>query len=166
LNFLIYWFRTNWVKWIICTNLCLAMLWESYKKLHRHQLLTLGWAHWSFGFISKLWLLLAIYQGPIFKTLFYKKRCVWQISSICHLGRLCIMFWGWGIQVSVKANIQRIFGGGWAETNTSFCSSSDSLVITKVRDDVEWHFLYNYLSLCYSDISNRVTRAIRNITIT
>ena len=59
-----------------------------------------------------------------------------------------------------------IFGGGCAETKTGFCSSSDSFVITKVRDDVEYHFLYNNLSLCYSDIPNGVKRAICNITIT
>ena len=33
--------------------------------------LTLGWAHWSFGLIYKPKLLLDIYQGTIFKTLFY-----------------------------------------------------------------------------------------------
>ena len=33
----------------------------------------MGWGHWSYNLISKLRLLLAIYQGPIFKTLIYKK---------------------------------------------------------------------------------------------
>ena len=41
-----------------------------------------------------------------------------QISQICHPARLCIVFGGSGIQVFVKENFWRIFGGGWEETNT------------------------------------------------
>ena len=48
----------------------------------------------------------------------YFFRCVWQISFICHPERLCSMFGGSGIQVSVKGNFRRIFVGGWAETKT------------------------------------------------
>ena len=48
--------------------------------------LTLGWAYWSFGLISKLCLLLAIYQGPIFKKIFYKKDAYGKYLSYATLG--------------------------------------------------------------------------------
>ena len=56
------------------------------QKIAKTITLTLGWAHWSFGLISKLWLLLAIYQGLIFKKLYHKKDAYGRYLSYATLG--------------------------------------------------------------------------------
>ena len=78
--------------------------------------LTLGWAHWSFGQFSKKYFIKKMHMVNIFH------KPPWE--AISHV---------WGLRYSSfrEANFRRIFGEGWAETKTGFCSFSDSLVITK-----------------------------------
>ena len=83
------------------------------------------WAHWNFGFISQLPRTLALYQGPVLKNVFYKKKNAYgkYLSYDTPRGYVaCSRFGGSGIQVSVKGNFWRIFCGflcgGCAETKT------------------------------------------------
>ena len=128
--------------------------------------LTLGWAHWSFGWISKLWLLLAIYQGQFSKYYFIKKKAYGKYLPYATLGGyvLCL-----GAEV-FKFPCRLILGRFSAEDEQKpkLVSAHPQISLWLQKSVMMWNstFFYNNLSLCYSDIPNRVTRAICNITIT
>ena len=57
-------------------------------------------------------------HGADFQKNIFKKDAYGIYISYATPKRLCSMFGGSDIQVSVKGNFWRIFGGGWAETKT------------------------------------------------
>ena len=116
--------------------------------MHWPQLLVCVSAHWNFfSSFTQLQRPIALYQGNI-KCILWEENVYGKYISFATLGSYVACLGAKVFKFPWSVSFGGFSCGGWAETKTGLCSSSDSLVIRKCVTGwnltfckISWHFV-------------------------